>query len=166
MKKTLMAVIAAGGIAIAGTGLAMAGEQGQAPGSGAGTKAQAGQLSDPQVKNAAQAADLVLREAGGGRVTGVELDEEDGRAVWRVTFVSGAGQQAAQVDASTSEVKSITAGSSGTGIPATAFDDETCDDDDDDGADDDDDDDDDGADDDDDDDDDDGGNRQGVEGNK
>ena len=34
--------------------------------------------------DAAQAADLVLRKAGGDRVTGVKLVEEGGRAVWKV----------------------------------------------------------------------------------
>ena len=51
--------------------------------------------------NAAQAADLVLRKAGGGRVTGVKLVEEGGRAVWKVIYLAGAGQRGAQVDALT-----------------------------------------------------------------
>ncbi|GAA1195473.1 hypothetical protein GCM10009654_60620 [Streptomyces hebeiensis] len=70
-----------------GTGLADAGEEAPAQNSSAGvaeTKAAAG---SPQVTNAAQAADVVLRELGGGRVTGVALEEENGRAVWKVVLV-------------------------------------------------------------------------------
>src|SRR5690606_12046750 len=55
----------------------------------------------PKVTNAAQAADLVLRKAEGGRVTGVKLVEEGGRAVWKVIYLAGARQRGAQVDALT-----------------------------------------------------------------
>ncbi|MER7998646.1 hypothetical protein [Streptomyces sp. NPDC095613] len=48
--------------------------------------------------NAAQAADLVLRELGGGRVTGVALEEENGRAVWKAVLAGGTGTRGAQVD--------------------------------------------------------------------
>ncbi|MFJ7997444.1 hypothetical protein ACIQ7D_09895 [Streptomyces sp. NPDC096310] len=163
MRKSLVAVVALGGLAIGGTGLAVAGEEvagaggpGGAARSGEGRTLSSGsqnggQVASPQVKNAAQAADLVLREVGGGRVTGVGLEEEAGRAVWKVVFVNGSGTQGAQVDALTRVVQETAAD------PAIAagstFDDDTCtDDDDDDGID--------------DDDDDDGGDRQGVEPNK
>lgn len=162
MRKSLIAFVAAGGLAIAGTGLATAGEESPAQ-NGSGTTVQtkaAGQAAAPQVTNAAQAADLVLREVGGGRVTGVGLSEENGRAVWKVVFVDGAGQRGAQVDALTQVVQETAAdpalaADSGSGV---LDDDTACEDDADaDGV---------GDIDDDDDDDDDGGERQGVEGNK
>ncbi|MFE3823982.1 hypothetical protein [Streptomyces sp. NPDC059092] len=162
MRKSLVAVVALGGLAIGGTGLAVAGEEvaggsGSAAGSGesqtlsSGSQA-AGQVASPQVKNAAQAADLVLREVGGGRVTGVGLEEEAGRAVWKVVFVNGSATRGAQVDALTRVVQETAADPTIAG--GSTFDDDTCtDDDDDDDIDD-------------DDDDDDDGDRQGVEPNK
>ncbi|MEE1802527.1 MULTISPECIES: hypothetical protein [unclassified Streptomyces] len=166
MRKSLVAVVALGGLAIGGTGLAVAGEE-VAGGGGSGSAAQSGesqtlssgsqdtgQVSSPQVKNAAQAADLVLREVGGGRVTGVGLEEEAGRAVWKVVFVNGSSTRGASVDALTRVVQETAADPAIAG--GSTFDDDTCTDDDDDDIDD--------ADDDDDEDDD--GGREGVEPNK
>ena len=171
MRKSLLAVIAAGGLALGGTGLAMAGE-GQSDESGTGvvaqTKADSGTgsgLATPEVANAAQAADLVLQDVGGGRVTGVGLGEENGRAVWKVTFVGEGGLRGAQVDALTRAVTE-TAADPAVADGASTFDDDSCDDDADDADDDADDADDDADDVDDDDDDDDDGDRQGVEPNK
>ncbi|WP_329065622.1 hypothetical protein [Streptomyces sp. NBC_01429] len=161
MRKSLLAVIAVGGLAIGGTGLAKAGE-GTAPESVSGASVLSdanggsGQAAAPQVTNAAQAADLVLRQSGGGRVTGVGLAEEGGRAVWKVVFVLGSDQRGATVDALTKAVQNTAADPAVAGAGSGTFDDDSsCDDDDDDDFDDDD-----------DDDDDDDGDRQGVEGSK
>jgi hypothetical protein len=118
MRRSVAAAIAASGLAIGGAGVLIAGE-GPAAGNGSGSPVHAGTVAGqgslerddpggaaqppaaPKVTNAAQAADLVLRRAGGGRVTGVQLDEVGGRAVWKVTYLVGAGQRGAQVDALT-----------------------------------------------------------------
>ncbi|MFC9425501.1 hypothetical protein [Streptomyces sp. NPDC056987] len=168
MRKSLVAVVALGGLAIGGTGLAVAGEEVAGAG-GPGSAAQSGQTGEsrtlrsgetqgeaagqaaaPQVTNAAQAADLVLRVVGGGRVTGVGLEEEDGRAVWKVVFVNGTGTRGAQVDALTRVVEETAADPAIAG-GSTFDDDDSCTD---------------GDDSDDDDDDDDDGGREGVEPNK
>ncbi len=168
MRKSVAAAIAASGLAIGGAGVMIAG-QGPAAGTGSGDSVQAGTVAGekslqrndrggtrqspaaPKVTNAAQAADLVLRKAGGGRVTGVKLTEENGRAVWKVTYLVGSGRRGAQVDALTQAVRKAAPDPSATGPGGTAAGGVQCDDDDDDEA---------------DDDDEDDGDRRGVEPSK
>lgn len=168
MRKAVLATVTAG-LLLGGTGAAMAAESG--PGASAGD-AECAAAAAPTMLTSAQAADAALRRAGDGRVQGVQLAEQGGRALYSVQFVRGNKVRTATVDAFSGEVSSIVNGGgqpgagNGDGSAGAGDDgaeDATADsaDDDDDAADDDDDD---AAN---DDDDDDGAPiRQGVEGNK
>jgi len=58
----------------------------------------------PRTVNAVQAAGIVTDSRPGARVVKVELDEEDGRAVWEVEALDGNGDIEALVDAFTGQL--------------------------------------------------------------
>jgi hypothetical protein len=102
MRKAIIVALVGGGLAIGGTAIASAGEP-AAPGSG--IERDAGGPA-----NGAQAADMVLRQAGGGRTMGVEPVEVDGREAYRVTVRNGSGTFAVTVDAETGRMSGFPGG--------------------------------------------------------
>ncbi len=102
MRKAIIVALVGGGLAIGGTAIASAGEP-AAPGSG--IERDAGGPA-----NGAQAADMVLRQAGGGRTMGVEAVEVDGREAYRVTVRNGSGTFAVTVDAETGRMSGFPGG--------------------------------------------------------
>ncbi|SDT55002.1 PepSY domain-containing protein [Actinoplanes derwentensis] len=157
MRKAVLATVTAG-VLLAGTGVAMAGDNG----TGAANGTTAADCAPAAMLTSAQATDAALRAAGGGRVSGMQVVQAAGRMVYVISFVRGDRVRTATVDALTGEVTSIVNGSSGGGNGASnggASNGGSSSDDDDDENDDDDDDDE-------NDEDDDGPSREGVEGNK
>ncbi|MGI3224312.1 PepSY domain-containing protein [Streptomyces sp. GTA36] len=114
-KRTLLGVIAAGGIAFGGATFAVAGQEDDqsaaaSPGAEIQTKVQSaapGVTDAPSTSapiNAAQAADLVLRQAGSGRIVQTSSVTENGRSVFKVDFVRGSTALQSTVDAATGTI--------------------------------------------------------------
>ncbi|OEV12030.1 PepSY domain-containing protein [Streptomyces nanshensis] len=99
-KRTVLAVIAAGGIALGGGTLAVAG-QSSAGAPGAGDQADVREASGVTM---AQATDRVLQQATNGRVTKAVATRENGRSVFKVDFVQGSRTLQSTVDATTGEI--------------------------------------------------------------
>ncbi|RAJ71305.1 peptidase YpeB-like protein [Streptomyces sp. Amel2xB2] len=99
-KRTVLAVIAAGGIALGGGTLAVAG-QSSAGAPGAGDQANVREASGVTM---AQATDRVLQQATNGRVTKAVATRENGRSVFKVDFVQGSRTLQSTVDATTGEI--------------------------------------------------------------
>lgn len=98
-KRTLLAVVAAGGIALGGGTLAVAGD-----GAGSsGSTAQANVRESAGV-TMAQATDMVLQKARNGRVTQAVATKQNGRDVFEVDFVQGSRTLRSTVDAATGEI--------------------------------------------------------------
>lgn len=65
----------------------------------------------PGPVTSAQAGDMALQAVGGGRVTKVEADDQDGRATWKVELVTAAGEKRkVAVDQTTGQVLKNEAG--------------------------------------------------------
>jgi hypothetical protein len=112
MRKAVLATVTVG-LILGGTGMAVADESvSNQPSASVGNCAAA---ASPTMLTSAQAADAALRGAGGGRVAGVQLAEEAGRALYSVQFVRGNRLQTATVDAFTGDVTSISNDNAGGG---------------------------------------------------
>lgn len=109
--RTVLAVVAAGGIALGGGTLAIAGED-AAGTSGATDRADVRQASGVTM---AQAMDRVLQQATNGRVTKAVAARENGRSVFRIDFVQGARSLRSTVDATTGEIVNTQAVRAGSG---------------------------------------------------
>lgn len=98
-QRTLLAVIAAGGIAIGGGPLAVAGE-----GDGPSATSDRANVREAAGVTMAQATDMVLQKARNGRVTQAVATRESGRDVFKVDFVQGSRTLRSTVDAGTGEI--------------------------------------------------------------
>ena len=114
MRKGVVAAVTAS-LIIGGGGIAAAADQSSLlPG-----ETECVPQAEPSLLSGAQAADKVLRAAGGGRVTGVQLTEQNGRPMWTVTVQTGNGTGAASVDGFTGAVSPGAAPGTGTNTGAT-----------------------------------------------
>ena len=91
MHKAVIVALIGGGLAIGGTAIASAGEIGTANPDGVSQ-------NGPALKDPAQAADMVIREAGGGRVVKAEQAQVDGKTVYKITFRTSDGTRTVTVD--------------------------------------------------------------------
>jgi hypothetical protein len=99
MRKVVMVALVGGGLALGGTAVAGAGELGQGGADPGGVTRETG----AGAVSAVQAADLALRQVGDGRVVGVQQTDGPGGTAYRVTVLTGAGEQTVMVDGATGQ---------------------------------------------------------------
>ncbi|HYN96806.1 MAG TPA: PepSY domain-containing protein [Pilimelia sp.] len=112
MRKLVLTLAAAVGLAlVAGPPLASAKDGDDDRGRPAGGRPFELEI-DPELDarfgprriNATQAADIIVAALPGARVTEAELDEDNGRPIWEMTFVFGRSEGEVDVDATTGAI--------------------------------------------------------------